>query len=143
MTAAAVLDETVGERLRRLRLEQGFSQRELSSRGASYAYISRIEAGTRTPSVKALRSIAPKLGVTVDYLETGVDQFCVAVPTLAADVMLRDGTRGRDGDDFGLDELTEEERGLLDHELESALLHAVRNVGFALRSLRETGATGG
>jgi transcriptional regulator with XRE-family HTH domain len=47
------------------------SQRDLSSPGISYAYISRIEAGARTPSVKALRRIAGKLGVTIEYLETG------------------------------------------------------------------------
>src|SRR5581483_136799 len=39
----------------------------------SYAYISRIEGGTRQPSVKALRRLAAKLGVTADYLETGAD----------------------------------------------------------------------
>lgn len=65
------LDETVGVRLRRLRLERGFSQRELSGPGVSYAYISRIEAGERRPSVKALRVLAAKLGVSAGYLETG------------------------------------------------------------------------
>jgi tetratricopeptide (TPR) repeat protein len=54
-----------------LRLERGLSQRELSSPGVSYAYISRIEAGARRPSVKALRMLAQKLGVTAEYLETG------------------------------------------------------------------------
>ena len=63
--------ETVGERLRRLRLSQGLSQRDLSDRGVSYAYISRIEAGARRPSVRALRMLARKLGVSADYLETG------------------------------------------------------------------------
>jgi transcriptional regulator with XRE-family HTH domain len=65
--------ETVGQRLRRLRHERGLSQRELASPGVSYAYISRIEAGARRPSVKALRQLAPKLGVSVEYLETGRD----------------------------------------------------------------------
>ena len=65
------LGETVGARLRRLRVEQGLSQRDLSSPGITYAYISRIEAGARTPSVKALRMLAQKLGVTPEYLETG------------------------------------------------------------------------
>ena len=65
--------ESVGERLRRLRLERGLSQRDLSSPGVSYAYISRIEAGARRPSVKALRMLARKLGVTAGYLETGSD----------------------------------------------------------------------
>jgi transcriptional regulator with XRE-family HTH domain len=68
-----VTEETIGQRLRRLRLERGRSQRELSSPGVSYAYISRIEAGTRQPSVKALRKLARKLGVSAEYLETGSD----------------------------------------------------------------------
>jgi tetratricopeptide (TPR) repeat protein len=65
--------ESIGERLRRLRLERQLSQRELASPGVSYAYISRIEAGARRPSVKALRQLARKLGVSVEYLETGSD----------------------------------------------------------------------
>jgi transcriptional regulator with XRE-family HTH domain len=65
--------ESIGERLKRLRLERGLSQRELAAPGVSYAYISRIEAGTRQPSVKALRRLAGKLGVTADYLERGSD----------------------------------------------------------------------
>ncbi|MCW2976369.1 MAG: regulatory protein [Actinomycetia bacterium] len=63
--------ETIGQRLKRLRLDRGLSQRELAAPGVSYAYISRIEAGTRQPSVKALRRLATNLGVTADYLETG------------------------------------------------------------------------
>ena len=62
-----------GARLKRLRVERGVSQRDLSSPGVSYAYISRIEAGARTPSVKALRKLSQKLGVSVEYLETGRD----------------------------------------------------------------------
>src|SRR4029453_2779406 len=65
--------EGVGARLKRLRLQRGLSQRDLSSPGVSYAYISRIEAGARTPSVKALRKLSQKLGVSVEYLETGSD----------------------------------------------------------------------
>jgi transcriptional regulator with XRE-family HTH domain len=65
--------ETIGQRLKRLRLERGLSQRELAAPGVSYAYISRIEAGTRQPSVKALRKLATKLGISADYLETGSD----------------------------------------------------------------------
>jgi len=63
--------ETIGQRLKRLRLERGLSQRELAAPGVSYAYISRIEAGTRQPSVKALRRLAAKLDVSAGYLETG------------------------------------------------------------------------
>lgn len=67
----AEVKETVGERLKRLRLERELSQRDLACPGVSYAYISRIEAGTRDPSMKALRKLAEKLGVTTAYLETG------------------------------------------------------------------------
>src|SRR6266436_6021591 len=65
--------ESIGQRLRGLRLERQLSQRELASPGVSYAYISRIEAGARRPSVKALRQLARKLSVSVEYLETGSD----------------------------------------------------------------------
>jgi tetratricopeptide (TPR) repeat protein len=47
------------------------SQRELAGPGVSYAYISRIEAGQRRPSVKAIRTLARKLGISAQYLETG------------------------------------------------------------------------
>ena len=78
--------ETIGERLKRLRLERGFSQRELAAPGVSYAYISRIEAGSRQPSVKALRRLATKLGVSADYLDTGSD----LAPSAARELRLTD-----------------------------------------------------
>jgi transcriptional regulator with XRE-family HTH domain len=61
----------VGQRLRHRRQELGLSQRSISCDGVSYAYISRLEAGLRQPSVKALRKLAPKLGVSVYWLEFG------------------------------------------------------------------------
>jgi transcriptional regulator with XRE-family HTH domain len=67
------VEQAIGDRLREARLRAGLSQRELSEPGVSYAYISRIEAGVRTPSVKVLRKLAPKLGVSVSWLETGRD----------------------------------------------------------------------
>lgn len=84
MTAAPL--ESVGQRLKRLRLDRGLSQRELSAPGASYAYLSRIEDGTRNPSVKALRLVAPKLGVSVSYLETGIDYLRLAEVALDRDL---------------------------------------------------------
>jgi transcriptional regulator with XRE-family HTH domain len=65
------VSETIGERVRRLRRERGLSQRALSGPGVSYAYISRIEAGARNPSVKAIRVLAHTLGVSPEYLESG------------------------------------------------------------------------
>src|SRR2546423_9307312 len=63
--------ESIGQRLRRLRLEKGLSQRELAGPGVSYAYVSRIEGGQRRPSLRAIRVLARKLGVSAQYLETG------------------------------------------------------------------------
>jgi DNA-binding transcriptional regulator YiaG len=66
----------VGNRIRRLREEQGLSQRDLASPGVSYSYLSRVEAGTRQPSEKALRALAAKLGTTAHYLESGGKGIC-------------------------------------------------------------------
>jgi tetratricopeptide (TPR) repeat protein len=63
--------EPIGRRLRRLREERGLSQRDLASPGVSYAFISRIEAGQRRPSLRSIRVLARKLRVSPDYLETG------------------------------------------------------------------------
>src|SRR5665647_582380 len=63
--------ETLGERLRRLRKERGLSQQAISGPGLTTAHISRIEAGLRRPSVRAIRALAKKLDVTPEYLETG------------------------------------------------------------------------
>jgi transcriptional regulator with XRE-family HTH domain len=63
--------ETVGERLKRLRTERGLNQKEIAAPGVGGAYISRIEKGERNPSLRALRLLAEKLGVTLEYLETG------------------------------------------------------------------------
>jgi|SRR5436190_1197993 len=62
---------TIGERIRQRRLELGLSQRDLAVPGVSYAYVSRIEANSRQPSTKTLRKLAPRLGVSVHWLETG------------------------------------------------------------------------
>ena len=101
--------ETIGQRLKRLRLERGLSQRELAAPGVSYAYISRIEAGTRQPSVKALRRLAAKLGVTADYLETGSDLDEAAVRELQlADLELAVRLGETDGAEEGLRALADD-----------------------------------
>jgi transcriptional regulator with XRE-family HTH domain len=64
-------EETVGERIGRLRRERGLSLRDLASAGVEYSYLWRIENGQRVPSRRVLTRLAPTLGVTADYLETG------------------------------------------------------------------------
>lgn len=66
-----VEQESVGKRIRRLRLERGLSQRAVTGPGVSYAYVSRIESGQRYPSLKAIRTIAERLGVDPELVETG------------------------------------------------------------------------
>src|SRR5579862_8337094 len=60
-----------GGRIREARRAAGLSQRQLAFDGCTAAYVSRIEAGARTPSFQILRVFAEKLGVTADYLATG------------------------------------------------------------------------
>jgi tetratricopeptide (TPR) repeat protein len=63
--------KAVGERLKAARERAGLSQRQLSFRGCSPAYISRIESGDRIPSLQLLRELGRRLGVSEDYLATG------------------------------------------------------------------------
>jgi transcriptional regulator with XRE-family HTH domain len=68
-----VAEEPFAQRLLRLRRELGWSQRRLSRAGYTAAYISRLEAGERQPSVHVIRQLATELGVDPYYLETGRD----------------------------------------------------------------------
>jgi transcriptional regulator with XRE-family HTH domain len=68
---AEVTTETVGARIRRLRLARGLSQRALSGPGVSGAYISRIENGGRQPSLETLNYLGARLGVDPEYLADG------------------------------------------------------------------------
>jgi transcriptional regulator with XRE-family HTH domain len=59
----------LGERIRQLRKEHGWSQAELGSKvGTDSQRISRYENGRITPSVEALVRLADALEVSVDYL---------------------------------------------------------------------------
>jgi tetratricopeptide (TPR) repeat protein len=61
----------VGKRLREARLRAGLSQRDLSFDGCTSAYVSRIEAGARVPSLQILQAFGRKLGVSASYLAEG------------------------------------------------------------------------
>jgi tetratricopeptide (TPR) repeat protein len=81
----------VGERLRRAREAARLSQRRLAFSGCSPAYISRIEAGDRIPSLQLLRELGRRLGVSEDYLATGAERNPVRAATklVEAEVALR------------------------------------------------------
>src|SRR5688572_31993844 len=70
----------VGRRLKEARLAAGLSQRQLSFPGCSAAYISRLEAGDRVPSLQLLRKLAGKLDADEQYLATGVERIEQAPP---------------------------------------------------------------
>ena len=72
----------VGRRLNEARLAAGLSQRQLSFPGCSAAYISRLEAGARVPSLQLLRKLAAKLNADEEYLATGVARVEQAPPEL-------------------------------------------------------------
>jgi tetratricopeptide (TPR) repeat protein len=61
----------VGRRLRQAREATGLTQRDLSFEGCTPAYVSRIEAGARVPSLQILREFGKRLGVSADFLATG------------------------------------------------------------------------
>src|SRR5207248_6504653 len=82
----------VGQRLRQAREVAGLTQRELSFEGCTAAYVSRIEAGARVPSLQILHEFARRLGVRPEYLATGsLDTDNLSSELLEAEVALRLG----------------------------------------------------
>jgi tetratricopeptide (TPR) repeat protein len=79
----------VGRRLREARERAGLSQRQLSFPGCSPAYISRIEAGDRIPSLQLLREMGRRLGVSEDYLATGTERHDENAVLVEAEINLR------------------------------------------------------
>ena len=79
----------VGRRLKEARERVGLSQRQLSFLGCSPAYISRIEAGDRIPSLQLLREMGRRLGVSEDYLATGTERAEDGAELLDAEIALR------------------------------------------------------
>jgi len=79
----------VGQRLREARRQAGLSQRQLSFPGCSPAYISRIEAGDRIPSLQLLREMGKRLGVSEDYLATGTERHDEKALLVEAEISLR------------------------------------------------------
>jgi tetratricopeptide (TPR) repeat protein len=78
----------VGLRLKQAREQAGLSQRQLATAGCSPAYISRVEAGTRTPSLQVLAQLATRLGVSDSWLATGKENR-VATLLRDAEIALR------------------------------------------------------
>ena len=103
----------VGLRLKEARERAGLSQRRLAFDGCSPAYISRVEAGTRTPSPAVLADLAARLGVSDSWLATGKEN--------RAEALLRDAEIALRLDD------TDEARRLYSNALDEAVDAAGRS----------------
>ncbi|NUS53371.1 MAG: helix-turn-helix transcriptional regulator [Streptomycetaceae bacterium] len=65
------MTETLGARIRRLRLARGLTQRELATPIFTRAFLAAVESGVRVPGDASLRKIAERLGVDVEDLRAG------------------------------------------------------------------------
>src|SRR5947208_14797706 len=63
----------VGLRLKTARERAGLSQRQLAFPGCTAAYISRLAAGARVPSLQMINQLALRLEVSGQWLATGVE----------------------------------------------------------------------
>src|ERR1700694_3659797 len=64
-------DETLGQRIHRVRQERGMSLAKVSGPDFSRAFLHQVEHGMSPPSARVLRVIAGRLGTEVDYLLEG------------------------------------------------------------------------
>jgi transcriptional regulator with XRE-family HTH domain len=72
---------TLGRALLLARTVRGLKRRDISQRtGLSYPYLSQIERGVRTPSSRALQSIADALDMTTSELLSMADHVAEATP---------------------------------------------------------------
>jgi tetratricopeptide (TPR) repeat protein len=86
----------VGQRLREARQAAGLTQQQLSFEGCTAAYVSRIEAGARIPSLQILNEFGKRLDVSAEYLATGsLDGDQLSSDLLEAEVALRLGDEER------------------------------------------------
>src|SRR5947209_19943851 len=65
------MTETLGERVRRLRMERGMSLAKVAGGDFSRAFLNQVELNKSRPSVRVLRVIADRLQAPVDYLLDG------------------------------------------------------------------------
>jgi transcriptional regulator with XRE-family HTH domain len=68
----AVIMNSLGDRIKEIRKQKGWSQNELSQKaGVSYAQLSRYEIKGSQPPAEVLNKLADALDTTVDYLING------------------------------------------------------------------------
>ncbi|NBH06373.1 helix-turn-helix domain-containing protein, partial [Amycolatopsis sp. SID8362] len=68
MTYRGEMTEPLGARIRRLRTDRGWTQRELAEPGYDRGFLAKVETGSRPPSEEMLAYLAERFGLTVDEL---------------------------------------------------------------------------
>ncbi|RSD21869.1 helix-turn-helix domain-containing protein [Amycolatopsis eburnea] len=68
MTYRGEMTEPLGARIRRLRTDRGWTQRELAEPGYDRGFLAKVETGSRPPSDEMLAYLAERFGLTVDEL---------------------------------------------------------------------------
>ena len=63
--------ETLGQRIKRIRTQRGFSLAKVVRDDFSRAFLNQVELGKARPSIRVLRIIADRLGTEVEYLLEG------------------------------------------------------------------------
>lgn len=64
-------DETLGQRIRKLRQARGMTLRQVAGEDFSRAFLNQVEMGRSQPSTRVLRVIASRLDAPIDYLVEG------------------------------------------------------------------------
>lgn len=86
MSDLAVWARAIGQTIRRLRISQGLTQAELAGEHFSKSYISQLERGSVTPSLRALDILAERLGVPTTFFIEATGQyasFLLKIATIA------------------------------------------------------------
>jgi len=63
--------ESIGQRIRRIRTQQGLSLAKVVGDDVSRAFLNQVEMGKARPSIRVLRILAERLGTEVEYLLDG------------------------------------------------------------------------
>ncbi len=83
----------IGERLKKARLEKGYTQEQLSEKiNVSVAYLSRIETGATHINLKRLNELCNLLGVTESYILDGASNNSLSYLNNEFNSILKDCT---------------------------------------------------
>ena len=133
---------SVGERLKRARTEQGMTQERLAAGLATKGFISQVERNLTNPSLPRLRLLAERLGRPLSYFFDGPAPERSAYLLKAAELALR-AQDGRQAlallDEVDSNELTANERADA-HRLRGLAQFALGRRSQAVRTLQEAAA---